>query len=294
MATLKNTLRSLWQFVAEVIRRLNEHNGAHAAAAVSYYILLSLVPLLVLAVAIASWVVPPVEAQRLVVDIITPYFPGAGVGGDGSISRLLPEIVRGRGTATGIGLLMLIWAGSAAILGLETSINFAWSRNPRRSFVAKRLLGTLMMLVFGLILASSLAASVTVSAIRNMNLEIGGLTPSQWPLLWKFARILLPLFIAIATFTTIYWIIPTKRIPWRVALFGGVVAGVLWELAKQLFGYYVVHFAMYSKLYGSLTSIIVFTIWVNYSALVAILGAEAAATLESRLDINSQDSSPDD
>jgi membrane protein len=294
MAALRTRLRYLWLFVVEVIERLNDHNGAHAAAAVSYYILLSVAPLLVLAVAIASWAVTPEQAQKLVIDLLSPYFPGAQTGGDGSMSRLIPEILKGRGTATGIGLLMLAWAGTAAVVGLETSINFAWNTKPRRSFLAKRFLGAVMMVVFGIILAGSLAGSIAVNAIRNLDLEIAGMTPSQWPFVWKFGRFMAPLLIAIVGFTAIYRIIPTKRVPWRVALIGGIVAGVLWELAKQVFGYYAVHFSIYSTLYGSLTSITVFTIWVNYSALVAILGAEVGATLESRMHARrpSQDSSP--
>jgi membrane protein len=91
-----------------------------------------------------------------------------------------------------------------------------------------------------------------------------------------------PLLVSILTFTIFYWIVPNTHVPVIVALAGGSFAGALWEIAKYGFSYYATHFANYSAVYGSLAGVILLLVWIYYSAIVVIMGAEVASVYAGR------------
>jgi len=78
-------------------------------------------------------------------------------------------------------------------------------------------------------------------------------------------------------FVLCYLILPDRRIGWRPALIGGVAAGMLWELAKQGFAFYVANFVDYNSIYGSLGGLVILVMWVYLSAVMLLLGAEVAS-----------------
>jgi len=81
-------------------------------------------------------------------------------------------------------------------------------------------------------------------------------------------------------FVLIYKIIPHRRIHFSSALQAALFAGLLYELAKHLFAWYVVHLARYSIFYGSLSTLVIFVLWVYYSSTILVVGGEFAYFLE--------------
>ena len=89
-----------------------------------------------------------------------------------------------------------------------------------------------------------------------------------------------PFSLTYCMFFVIYKIIPNKEVHFRSALQAALFTGLLWELAKHLFTWYVVHLAEYSIFYGSLSTLVIFILWVYYSSMILVLGAELAYFLE--------------
>ena len=81
-------------------------------------------------------------------------------------------------------------------------------------------------------------------------------------------------------FFLIYKIIPNKRVHFKSALQAALFAGLLWELAKHLFAWYIVHLAEYSIFYGSLSTLVIVVLWVYYSSMILVVGGEFAYFLE--------------
>jgi len=81
-------------------------------------------------------------------------------------------------------------------------------------------------------------------------------------------------------FFLIYKIIPDQKVHVKSALQAALVTGLLWELTKHLFTWYVVHIARYSNLYGSLNSLVLFVLWIYYSSTILVVGGEFAYFLE--------------
>ena len=278
-------LKAAYEFVKEVLQGYSRDNGALMAAAVSFYVFLSLIPMLLVAVALAGYFLgSPEQAQATVLNKLRPALaPGkTGEGIMSLVSEVVGEVVKGRGAATGLGLLVLLWTGTTAVANLGRAINLAWKTEQRRSFIKARLVALLTFVAVGVLLGASFGLTAAIGAIKGSSKSFLGIAPGQWPWIWSFLGYLVPLLVTIGTFTIVYEILPNTRVRLTTALIGGVFAGIMWEAAKQAFSVYVNNFANFSKVYGSLGGIILLLVWINYSAMVTILGAEVAAATQRR------------
>ena len=108
----------------------------------------------------------------------------------------------------------------------------------------------------------------------------GQIPVAMGPTIQWILKYLLPFFLTYCMFSLIYKIVPNKRVHIKSALQAALFASLLWELAKHLFAWYVVHLPMYSILYGSLSTLVIFVLWVYYSSTILIVGGEFAYFLE--------------
>ncbi|MCL5103917.1 MAG: YihY/virulence factor BrkB family protein [Armatimonadetes bacterium] len=270
----------LYDFVREVVHDYSKDNGSLVAAAVSFYVFLSLIPLILLAVAIGSYLLgSPKHAEDLMLSVVRKNAPSFTGQGGFDIRRVVEQVVRGRGAATGLGLLTLLWTGTSVIANFENAINLAWNVERKRGFVKQRLLAFFVLLMMGVLLGVSFGITAAVNAIKGLHLPILEQTP-RWA--WALVGYAIPISLTIVTFTFFYKVVPFTTVRWKEALMGGIVAGVLWELAKYGFSYYAIHFAHYSAIYGSLAGVILLLVWIYYSAIVTIMGAEVASVKAGR------------
>ncbi|MCL5102665.1 MAG: YihY/virulence factor BrkB family protein [Armatimonadetes bacterium] len=269
-----------FEFLKTVFSEYSKDNGSLVAAAVSFYAFLSLIPLILLAIAIGSYFLgSPRHAEDLILSLVRKNAPALTVQGGFDIRKVVEQVIRGRGAATGFGLITLLWTGTSVISNFENAINLAWNVEQKRGFVRQRLLAVGLLLMMGMLLGVSVGITATINAVRKLQLPIVDLAPG-WA--WALVGYAVPILITIATFTLFYKIIPYTRVRWAEALIGGVFAGVLWEIAKFGFSYYVTNFANYSAVYGSLAGVILLLVWIYYSAIVTILGAEVASVWAGR------------
>lgn len=276
---IRKRVRSTVSFIRTVLDHFVRDNGILISAAVSFYTFLALVPLALLAVAIIAFILgSPGRAENIVIS----YMVELGVSNGAKISDIVREVVSGRGFATSISLLIMLWAGTTAIANLTTAINVAWNVKETRGFFRTRLLSAGVLLILGLLLGISLTITFAISWIRNLNTNFFGTKPGDVPFIWGFLAYIIPVIMSIMMFTLFYRVMPNVKVKLSVALVGGVFAGLLWEAAKLAFNYYVSVFADYSKIYGSLGGVILLLIWINYSAIVTILGAEVAYVWQKR------------
>lgn len=267
------SLRVRLSFAGEVWRGFVKDNGLLLAAAVSFYTFLSIFPLLLVAVGGLAYALrSPGHAEA-----VLTHFLGRAVVGP-QISSIIGDVIHGRSAATGIGLLLLLWSGTSAVVALEQAINIAWKTEGMRGFVKRRAIALLTLVVVGVLLSLSFGVTALLHSARASSPEfLSQLTP-VWGLLGHMAAAAA----SVALFMTIYKLLPYARVTWGTALVGGLFAGLLWEIAKHAFTFYVLHWAGYNKVYGSLGSVILLIVWINYSAIITILGAEFASVWSER------------
>lgn len=274
-------MRRAGRFARAVLESFAKDNGGLVAAAVSFYVFLSLIPILLIAVAVAGYVLgSPEQSQDVVVGWVERY--GLTQEAGEQITSIVREVIAGRGAATGISLVILFWTVTTAVSNLERAINVAWNVEQARGFAMRRLIALAVCGVVAALLALSFAATAGLKLVKSVDAVILGTSPASWPWIWDLAGFAVPVLITIAAFTLIYKIMPNTAVPTHVALTGGLFAGVLWEAAKHALSYYVNNFVDYSRVYGSLGGVILLLVWINYSALVTMLGAEVASVADGR------------
>lgn len=250
-----------------------EDNGILIAGAVSFFAFLSIFPLLLTATGILGMMLgSPEEAEKLILSVTKLYTVGD------QARELITQVVRGKNIAAGIGMVLLLWSGTTVMVMLEQAMNLAWGIRERRSFLRSRAVG------FVLFAATSILMLIAtgLTTVANYVTTRGAHVIPGWSGLMAFNSYFVPFLAIVATFTLIYKILPFTYVDWKVAIIGGVFAGILWEIALQVFAFYVVNFARYNQVYGSLGAVIILLVWLNYSAIIIILGAELASIIQSR------------
>ncbi|MCB9423054.1 MAG: YihY/virulence factor BrkB family protein [Ardenticatenaceae bacterium] len=253
-------LRLLWHSLQAALAP----DSALTAAAISYFTLFSLFPLTLLTVAIGSLWIDPMLAESAVVTRLEFAAPALGELLGANIER----IVRARGPITGFAGLTLLWSASNIFNVLTRAADRVWSVDEKRPSWRRRGLAILIVLVIsGLLLAASFAESI-IWTILNV------LLPDQIAWMQPYTDQFWAVFLSVALFAALYYFLPHIKLTWRQVLPGAIGAGILWELAKQGFLYFVASYLSRSNLvYGSFATITVFLTWAYFSSIIFMFGA---------------------
>jgi membrane protein len=267
----------LWRHAREVTRKFTEDNCPLIAAAMSFFALLSTVPLLLLVVGGLGSVLTGERAQQVVLDFARAQIPGI----EKAITDELRTLIQTHEWTGGLGVLGLLWASSYFFVNLEVAMNLAWQVPTHRGTLRSRLLALVMTLLAGLPLILSLVLTVAITTVSRLTVPILGVELKNIPFVWNLAAELTPLFLSILSFTAIYRWVPNCAVHTRSAIIGGVAGGLLWELAKRVFAFYMANLAQFGRIYGPFAGLVGVMLWVFYSSMVLLLGAEIAAVAQS-------------
>jgi membrane protein len=258
------------RFVRFVLLRWSEDRCPHIAGSLAFTTILGLVPVFAIAVALLSRS-PLFEAVMVQIKIflllnLLPEIAGR------FITVYMVEFEANAGRLTSFGLLLLLGTAVPLLITIDHTINGIW-RGPRKRSLLVSLTAYLLVLVLGPVL---IGASVFITTYLMA-------LPARMPGVPAPASLLLlqglPFAVSAAAFFLVYRLIPHLVVPWRHALAGGVVAAVLFELAKQGFAFYVAHAPMYNMVYGTFAAVPLFLLWIYLSWLIVLFGAELAAAL---------------
>ncbi len=241
-------------------------NVSRMAAAVAYYTLFSLAPLLVFAIAIASLAYSE-EAARA--QIIQQFQNLVGTAGTQVIENALRHARQPGGTgvaATAFSILVLLFGASNAFAQLQDSLNQIWRVQPRPGigivdFLRKRLLTFSMVAAVGFLLLVSLLLSAALAAA-------GAYLFGRFEgaiLVWQGLNFIFSILVITALFALVLKILPDARIAWRDVWSGAAITALLFSLGKFLLGFYLGR-GTFASAYGAAGSLVIFLAWVYYSA----------------------------
>ena len=266
----------------EVWRQYQRDRIPLPAAAIAFYMFLSLIPLLLLLISVAAFFVTPGQAQALAGSITS----NLGVGVGNAVQSQILSVVENRGLLTGISLLVGLWAGSQIFTMLELALNQVWEVEDKRSFWVRRGLALLMVLVTGVLAILAIALTYLIHLVGRVNLPlIGELSGSAEWVVVGLLSILAPVLLISLAFAIIYKYLPATKVRWDAVIPGALFAGVIWVIVLQLFSWYTANIADYHILYGSLGELILLLLWFNYSAQIMLIGAEIAAVIQGRREV---------
>lgn len=243
------------------------------ASVLTFTTLLTLVPVLVLAITIAEAFGALGGLQSRLESFLVEYLSPGGLEGVRAWLIQFFESVHSGGFR-GLSMLVLIGGVIGLFGSIEHSFNDIWGVHRGRS-IFQRVSTYTTLMVFGpilIVLSLSLTASFETSSLRAW---IESLSPA-FGILTTAGFKLLPIFLTGLAFTLVYTVVPNVHVSLRASLPAGIVAGILWELSKMAFGLYITNATHYVTLYSSLAAIPLFLIWVYVSWLVVLFGAQLA------------------
>lgn len=266
--------RSFWitqlRILLLAVRRFNVDKCELRASALTYYSLLSIVPVVALAFAIAKgFGVDKILSERLLASLQGHEEVAERIIG---FARSLLDNTKG-GAIAGVGIVFLFWTVIKVLGNIEQSFNDIWGVKTPRAMGRKLAdyLSVMMICPVLVILASSVTVLVTtqVSSIVEQLSFLGYLADA---LIWllKF----LPYGVIWLVFTFIYVFMPNTKVEKKSALWGGVVAGTIYQLVQLAYITFQIGVSKYGAIYGSFAALPLFLVWLQLSWLIVLLGAE--------------------
>lgn len=264
-----------YQLSRRVANDFAEHGCTHMAAAISYYALVSLVPLGIVLISIASYAFSSFDFQRRVLDVVDTVFP-LQIQGRANVVQVVQRIIDARGVLGAVGIFGILLSASAMFGALRTALNNAWDVEATHSWPVQKLIDIGAVCAIGLLFAASVAATAILQIARNVTEDLGYLSDLTGPG-WDAVFALLPPFISFVAFAVIYRYVPNRHIRWEYVILGALLATLFFEIAKNGFAYYLRYYTTFDETYGSIGAMFAFIAWIYVSAVITLAGAEVTS-----------------
>ncbi len=271
--------RTIWVFTKQTWRGYTRNNCSQMAAAISYYTLFSIIPLLILAVSILGFVIVDDSRRAEVVDGILDALPLTQTEGRDVVTDALDTVQRSRAPLALLSLGVALWSGSAMFGSVRNALNVVWRLEEPRPFFRAKLIDLAQIGVLGALLLASLTLTAVLRIARELSADFIGPLANASPL-WELPPILVPALLTFAVFTLLYHIVPAAHPSWRNIVPGALLATILFEALKNGFAIYVANFNNYDVVYGSLAAALLFLLFVYLASNIFLLGAELAHVFE--------------
>jgi membrane protein len=265
---------SRWRkLVTDTVTSWNDHDASTQSAALAFYTMFSLAPLLVVVIALFGLAFGRAAVRG---EILSEFQDWMGPDAASLVQAILRTAADDNtNTLAGIlGIFTLIFGASGVFVQLQQSLNRIWGVAARpgaalTKLLRKRLLSFAVVLGIGFLLAVSLILSTALTALGDY-LERRYHLPVT---LLHVLNILVSFLLVTLLFALIYHLLPDVKLAWRDVFLGAVVTSVLFGVGKTLIGFYLGRTGAASA-YGAAGSLVMLLSWVYYSALVFLLGAE--------------------
>jgi membrane protein len=268
--TWRITRLSAWRAVVEMY----EADDLTYAASIAYYALLSLFPFALITISILGSVTAEDAMRQRVLLFVLRYFPG-------QFDFITTQIDAFRQNPIRLGLgggVLLVWGALGVFGAISTAVNHAWGVEKTRSFWSHRLFSFLMLLTAGLMLMVGLLGATAVQIIEarwfsSVSLNYPALNVMRGYLI-GYALVLLPALV----FGLIYYFVPNVKVLVKDVWLGGLITGLLWDAGFKGFSWFVRDVSQFTRIHGSIATVIVFLLWIYFSAVILLWGVEFTAS----------------
>lgn len=283
MATLKFILRLIY----DTYNEWSHDRAARLGAALAYYALFSIAPLLVIMITIAGSVYGESAARGQIVNAISDQIgPQAAVG----IEQLLAGIYETGSSlfTTIISVIILIYGATNLFSQLRDALNTLWNVRPKPhphilggllELAWDRFISAVMVIILSIVLLAALALSTSLTVLNGWLRTI--ITPSTSFLL-DGGNLLIGFGITAILFAVTFKLLPDVQIAWRVVWVGALVTSLLFNIGAFLIGLYL-GYGYVQSLLGAAGSLVVIMIWISYSAQIVFFGAKFALVYASAI-----------
>jgi membrane protein len=272
MKRIPKKLRLLWF----ALRKFNDDKGFLLSSGLAFTFLVGLIPLLLLLLFLVGTYL---YSDREVLNHIRRYLENVAPSLDPRVMKNILRVIRDRKIVGVLGVGGLIWASIWVFSTLRTVLNIIFQVKKGQGIIRGIVTDLLMIFLVGTLHLSSMTLASVMVYLKRYRFSFK--SPLALGVLVGFAlKYIIPFLLSFWMFFLVYKIIPNKKITSRTALQAALFTSLLWEGAKHLFGWYVLSLGGFTMVYGSLSTLAIFVLWVFYSSTILLMGGEVAYFLE--------------
>ena len=271
--------KTAWVFTKQTFIAFNRDACSQHAAAITYFVLFSIIPVAILTVSIIGLVLVNEDRRADLVNDILDTVPLTQTEGRDEVEGALDTVQRISGLAAALSVLATIWASSAMFSSIRRALNIVWGVDEHRPWAQGKLVDFLQVGFLSAILFGSIVLTGFVRIAREASADYLGPLGNE-NLLWEIPTIAIPALVSFATFALLYRVVPAAHPRWRPVLPGALFATVLFEALKNLFAIYVANFNNFDVVYGSLAGVLLFLFFTYLASNILLAGAELSHTFD--------------
>lgn len=267
---MQKNWQNLLNFIRFVAGRFNQDNCEQVAASLTFTTLLSLVPLVTIALSLFSaFPVFDEFSTQIKTYLLSNLMPD--VAGK-IITEYMQQFTESAMGLTAIGIVFLGLTAMMMMMTIEQAFNTIWRVNRPRPLLRRLVIYWAVLTLAPLLIGASLSLTSWL-----VGLSMG--YAKHIPVFGVGVLKILPVLLTTLAFTLLFRLVPNRHVPRTHALIGAIVAAILFESMNRMFGYYISHFAAYKLVYGAFASVPVFLLWIYLCWLTILSGAVIAASL---------------
>lgn len=270
--------QSAWGVVKRTLELAYEDRIPFLASALSFDVILTSIPFLVLLLAVVGTLVQhQLTTQQLdMAELLRRVMPAAGgVGGDAvrHVEDVLAGVVRSRGQLTLIGLPLFLYFSSRLFGGLRAALNDVFDTDEKRPWPLAKLYDLGMVLITAVLLLSS---ALLPALEARTTAELSGTFLIEW--IYRLSLEIIAFSFSTILFLCVFKMLPARRIAWRTAFVAALFCALAFELAKRLYALYVAHFVTLDRLASNANAgaFFLLILWIYYTNCVFLIGGEIA------------------
>lgn len=265
--------------------RLDDHNVFLLGGGLAFSLFVCIIPFVLIIFSVLGLVLDSTYMQyqvNLLIDTIIPYYQYSEFVKKVIFTRIT-EVIEYKNIAGIIGVFGLLFAASGLFSSMRTILNIVFGVEKDVNVILGKLRDFALVIMVIIIFFATTMLAPLVDALRNSANKFKSLQFLNAYVFEHFFFSLVSFTIIYFVFTVLYVTVPIKKLKKRSIAISALWAALLWEAAKQVFGYYIYNFSSLGQIYGTYVLIVVVAFWIYYSSVVFIIGAEIGKLFEERL-----------
>ena len=267
-------VKSAWRFVSAVLNAWNEDNCFRLSAALSYYTLFSIAPMVIVVIATAGYFF---GEQAISGVIFNRAYYIVGPQAASGLQEMVKNAYISRPTSLSgfVSVGVLLFSATVVVTALQSSLNTIWNVRIRADksivyFAISRLLAIALMLVIGALLVATIVLNAVWVALGDY---LARFMEDYALYLIEAGQLVITFLMTTLLFALVFKYLPDARVKWRNVWIGAFTTSVLFLVGRYLISFYLGNTNI-TSLYGAAGSVILLIVWINYSSWIFFLGAE--------------------
>lgn len=286
---LTPSFRKVKEFVRHyfggLYNRADEHHIFLLGGGLAFSLFVCIVPFVLIIFSVLGSVLDSTYMQyqiNLLIETIIPYYQYAEFVKKIIFARIT-EVIEYKTIAGILGAFGLLFAASGLFSSMRTILNAVFGLKSEEPVLLAKLKDFALVMLAILVFFISTILMPLFDLLRTAANKIYSIQFLQSGIAEDIILSVISLGLIFILFSILYLVVPKKKIGKKAVFVGALWAAILWETAKQLFGYYIYHFAAFGKIYGAYALVVVVAFWIFYASIVFIIGAEIGKLYSERL-----------